>query len=78
MLGRGEGRGVGEMQSIAAGPGGTNSEHLTSYSGCVQGLAAHNWSGYTVSSPAMSLKATVTHNTAPPAAEGMFHKQHGI
>lgn len=51
---------VVDMQSIAAGLGGTNGEQLTSSSGCVQGLAAHNWSGYTVSSPALSPTATVT------------------
>lgn len=48
------------MQSIAAGLGYINSEELTSYSGCVQGLAAHNWSGYTVSFPATSPTATGT------------------
>lgn len=42
------------MQSIAAGLKGTNSEQLTSYSGYVRCLATHNWSGYTVFSPARS------------------------
>lgn len=69
------------MQSMAAGLSGTNSEQLTSTgysSGCVQGLADHKWSGYTVFSPCYepdSLSMGTDEGATPPAAEGDILQQ---
>lgn len=45
---------------IAAGPGCTHREDLTSYSMYAQGLAVHNWNSCRVALPAKSPAGSVT------------------